>query len=178
MSNASTTTEMTSTSFNLTVSDPGNRVRFTILLALQLMSVPCYLYVFYRFHQKRNLRQSIPQHVILLLLIMSFLFVTIALPITQAYMFTSQVRPASELFCAFWNWIHYSLNIINLFLMAFASIERNWLIFHPALTRSKRARIMLHYGPLVFCVAFPAIYYFVMIFLYRCVSIYDYTHLL
>ena len=155
-----------------------NRLRFGILFTLQLLSGPCYLYVFYQFYRKRQLRESHHHHVVVLLLSVSFLFLTIALPLSLAFMFTSTVRPASDTFCSLWTWIHYSLNIINLFLMAFASLERNWLIFHPWLVRKKIGLILLHYCPLAFCVLYPPMFYFVALFVHQCEPYYDYTQLL
>jgi hypothetical protein len=160
------------TSFN------ANRIKVGILLVLQLLSFPCFIWIFYQFARQRRLRQSVHHHVILLLLIVSFLFVTIALPLTEAYMFISYVYPASDIFCSIWTWIHYSLNIINLFLMGFASMERNWLIFHPWLVRNKAGKILFHYCPLLFCLIYPPIFYLGYIFIYQCESYYDYTQLL
>ena len=173
-----TTTEVSQLVFDLSTSTNGNRIKFAILLVLQCLSLPAYLHVFYQFRQKRQLRESLFHHVILLLLIVSFLFLTIALPFTQAYLYTSRAYPGNNTFCSLWNWIHYSLNMVNLFLMAFASIERNWLIFHPLLTRSNRGRVLLHYAPLLFCLAYPPAFYFGGIFLHQCPPFYDYTQLL
>ena len=161
-----------------TLTTDKNRLKFGILLALQLLSAPCYLFVFYQFYRKRQLRESNHHHVVALLLIVSFLFLTIALSLTLAYMYTSTVRPASDTFCSIWTWIHYSLNIVNLFLMSFANLERNWLIFHPWLVRNKVGLILLHYCPLAFCVLYPPIFYFIAIFVHQCESYYDYTQLL
>jgi len=62
--------------------------------------------------------------------------------------------------------------------MGFASIERNWLIFHAKLTNSKRGRFLFHYCPLVFCVVYPPVFYAAAIFIHTCESSYDYTQLL
>jgi hypothetical protein len=113
-----------------------------------------------------------------LLLIISFLFVIIALPFTQAFLYTSYVYPANQLFCSLWTWIHYSLNIINRFLMPFASIERHWLIFHPWLVRSKADKVIFHYCPLLFCLLYPPMLYMGVIFIYQCEPYDDYTQLL
>lgn len=156
----------------------GNRIKFLILLILQIFSIPCYLYIFYQIYFKRHWRDSHHQHVMILLLISSFLFVILSLPITEAYLFTSNVFPANDTFCSIWTLIHYSLNIINLYLMGFASIERNWLIFHPWVTRRKLGLILLHYFPLAVCVIFPPAFYITAIFIHQCESTYDYTKLL
>lgn len=57
-----------------------NRIKFFILLALQLLAIPCFLYLFYRYIQKKQLRKNIHYHAIYFLLFISFLFVTMALP--------------------------------------------------------------------------------------------------
>lgn len=158
----------------------ANRIKFVALTVLQLFAVPCYLYIFRRVYTRRQFHRSRQhhQHVMLLLLIVSFLFVTVCLPFTQVYMYTSRVYPASETFCSFWNWFHYSLNITNLFLMAFASLERNWLIFHPWLVRTRCGQFFLHYCPLLFCLLYPPLFYFGAIFMHKCESYYDFSQLL
>jgi hypothetical protein len=104
----------------------GNRMKFSDLFILQLFAFSCYLYIFNRFYQEQQLRKSHRYHVIVLLSI-SFLFFVIVVSLMEAYMFTAHVFQAAELFCSLRTWIHYSLNIINLFLVAFASIE--WQLF-------------------------------------------------
>lgn len=156
----------------------SNRVKFIIFLVLQLMSMPCFLYAFWQYYRRLKLRQSLSYQIIFLLLLTSFLFVTIALSLTQAYLFTSKVSPASDSFCSLWNWIHYSMNIINLFLMAFTSIERYVLIFHARFLRTKRAQYLFHYVPIAFCLIYPSMFYFSAIFLHRCINSYDYDRLL
>ena len=176
--NESNDTTTVGTAFTYTTSFQLNQIKFWILLSLQLLSIPCFLYVFYQFASKRQLRQTTHHHVILLLLIVSFIFVTMALSLTLAYLYTSQVYPSDDTFCSLWNWFHYSLNIINLFLMAFASIERNWLIFYPEIVKNIVGKIFLHYCPLAFCVIYPPMFYAGVILIYPCVNYYDYTQLL
>ena len=177
MSNVSSDTTTVQIDVVGTTINLANRIKFWILLTLQLLSITCFLYIFYQYGRQPPLRQS-EHRAIHLLLIVSFLFVTIALPLSEVFMYTSYVHPASDAFCSFWNWIHYSLNITNLFLMAFASIERNWLIFHPWLVRNKTGRILFHYCPLLFCLLYPSLFYMGVIFIYPCESFYDYTQLL
>ena len=176
-SNTTTTTSSEEDSTS-TTSLTSNRIKFWILLTLQLLSIPCFLYVFYRYAQKKQPRGTIHHHAVILLLITSFLFVTVSLSITLAYLYTSQVNPATDTFCTLWNWFHYSVNIINLFLMAFASLERNWLVFHPNIVRSSAGKFILHTCPLVFCILYPPIFYAAAMFIHRCTSYYDYTQLL
>ena len=176
--NGSNSSTESPTDFIFTTSKEQNRIKFSFLFILHLCSFTCYLYLFYQFYRKRQLRGAHYHHVIILLLIASFLFIIISLPLTEAYLFTSYVHPASATFCSFWLWLHYSLNIINLYLMAFACIERNWLIFNPKFVISKCRVLLLHYIPLTICIVLPPSFYFTAIFIYRCEQHYNYTQLL
>ena len=155
-----------------------NQVKFGIFLTLQIPSVSCSLYLFSQYATRQNLRQSIYNHVVIVLLCNNFLFVAIPLPFSEAFFFTSHVRPESNLFCAFWTWIHYSNDISNLMLMAFACAERHWLLFRFNPMRSQRSRLLYHYTPITMCMIYPWLFYFVFRFLYPCESTYDYTQLL
>ena len=98
--------------------------------------------------------------------------------ISEAFFFTSHVYPESNLFCAIWTWIHYSINISNLILMAFACAERQWLIFRVNVMVTRRNRYAYHYIPITACMIYPWLFYFIYIFLYPCMPVYDYTQLL
>ncbi|CAF1044750.1 unnamed protein product [Adineta ricciae] len=163
--------------YQYTTSVDANRIKFGVFLTLQLISIPCFLWLFYQFLRQRQLRQ-LHHHVILLLLLVSFLFVIIVLPITESYMYFSHIYPEVQQFCSFWNWLQYSLNIVNCFLMAFASVERNWLVFYPQLVRSQRGKFFFHYCPLVFCILYPSVFYAAAIFIHKCTFYYDYSQLL
>ncbi len=168
----------TSTDITFVTSWQANRIKFGIFIVLQILSVICFINVFFRYLYRRKLRQNPSYHVIFLLLLTSFLFVTIAIPLTEAYLFTSYVFPSNDLFCSLWNWFHYSVNIINLFLMGFISIERHLIIFHRQILRKKLSKYLLHYLPISFCLIYPPTFYFGAIFLCPCTNTYDYTQLL
>ena len=106
-----------------------NRVKFSIFLTLQIPSVLCSVYLFWQYATRSTLRRSIHHHVLIVLLCSSFLFVALPISASEAFFFTSYVRPPSVSFCASWTWIHYSTNVGNLILMAFACGERHWLLF-------------------------------------------------
>ena len=155
-----------------------DRVKFGIFLILQIPSLICSVYLLLQFATRQNLYQSIHNHVVIVLLCSSFVFVAIPISASEAFFFTSHVRPESNLFCSFWTWIHYSINISNLILMAFACSERHWLVFRINAMRSQRIRLVYHYIPITLCMIYPWVFYFVLIFLYPCEPIYDYTRLL
>ena len=155
-----------------------NRVKFGIFLALQIPSLVCSLYLFSQYATRPNLRRSIHHHVLFALLCSSFLFVAIPISASEAFFYTSYVRPASVFFCASWTWIHYSTNVGNLVLMAFACGERHWLLFRLNPLRTKWIRVICHYIPIAACMLYPTLFYFVLIYLYPCVPVYDFTQLL
>jgi hypothetical protein len=170
--NISSSSDSTSSSIFL------NRVKFSIFLTFQICSLSCSLYLFSQYATRQNLRQSIYNHITIVLLYINFFFVAIPLSISEAFFFTSHVRPESDLFCAFWTWIHYSADISNLFLMAFACAERHWLLFCFNPLQTQRRRILYLYIPIILCIIYPWLFYFVFIFLYPCEPSYDYTQLL
>ena len=155
-----------------------NQVKFGVFLTLQISSVSCSLYLFLQYIIRPNLRQSVYNQIVIILLCVNFFFVIIPLSASEAFFFTSHVRPESDIFCALWTWIHYCPDICNLFLMAFFCGQRHWLLFRLNPMRSRRNRILYHYVPITVCIIYPCVFYFVLIFLYPCKSTYDYSQLL
>ncbi|CAF0757151.1 unnamed protein product [Adineta ricciae] len=64
-------------------------------------------------------------------------------------------------FCKTWAVVGPSMYITAFTLMAWASIERHILIFHPSFMSTKVKRFLFHYVPLVVCILWPAVFYFV-----------------
>ena len=155
-----------------------NHVKFGIFVCLQIPSIVCSLYLFSQYATQPILRRSIHQHVVLVLLCTSFLFVVVPVSASEAFFFISYVRPASVTFCASWTWVHYSINVSNLILMAFACGERHWLLFRLNPMHIRRTRIICHYIPIAACLIYPSLLYFGLIFLYPCEPVYDFTQLL
>ncbi|UJR11367.1 hypothetical protein I4U23_015547 [Adineta vaga] len=155
-----------------------NRVKFGVFLTLQIPSAICSLYLIFQYATRPTLYQSIHNHVIIILLCSSFIFVAIPISASEAFFFTEHVRPESDLFCAIWTWIHYSINISNLILMAFACMQRHWLVFRLNPLHTRLDRILYHYIPITICMIYPWIFYFIFIFLYPCKASYDYKKLL
>jgi hypothetical protein len=155
-----------------------DRVKFGVFFSSQISSLLCSFYLFFRFATRQNFRQSIHNHVIIVLICNSFIFVSVAISASNAFFFTSHVHPESDLFCAFWTWIHYSTDISNVILMCYACAERHWLVFRLNPLQRQRSRFLFHYIPIGICIIYPWLFYFVLIFVYPCASTYDYTQLL
>lgn len=98
----------------------SNRFEFGIFLDLQLIALICFILNFLQFHFRRDFRQSLSYDMIFIRLFSSFIFDSIVLSLSQA-------------------------NIINLFLMAFVSIERYLFVFYS---------FLFHYSPILFCIYF------------------------
>ena len=155
-----------------------NQVKFGVFLTLQISSVTCSLYLFLQYIIRPNLRQSVYNQIVIILLCVNFFFVIIPLSASEAFFFTSHVRPESDIFCALWTWISYCCDICNLFLMAFFCGQRHWLLFRLNPMHRRRNRLLYHYVPITACIIYPCVFYFVLIFLYPCQSTYDYSQLL
>lgn len=155
-----------------------NLIKFGIFLTLQIPSVTCSVYLLFQYATRRELVRFMHHHIIIALLCTSLLFVLVPISASEAFFFTSYVRPTSYMFCSFWTLIHYSINIGNLLLMAFACGQRHWLIFRLNALGCRRDRLAYHYIPMAACIIYPWIFYFALIFLYPCESVYDFTQLL
>lgn len=147
--------------------------RFFLLLFCLIPSIICFLLVFiFLFKTQQITYKHLHNHVILVLLVCNFILVATELPITLLYSYRGQVVPQSDQFCSFWVAYNYGLYVAGLFLMAFGSIERYFLIFHH---RSfHRWRHIVHYPLILFCFFYPLTFYSVTIGTYPCENAYYY----
>ncbi|CAF1224145.1 unnamed protein product [Rotaria sp. Silwood1] len=165
-------TILNSTSFNQNKL-PNYSVGFWIYLIMFILSICCSIFIFLQFIFKRTLRININNHVILAVLICSFLQVISELPLVLVYFRTHIALIPSDTFCAIWCYVDYVFNVIILLLICHASIERYLLVFHHLFIY--RHLILLHYLPIIFSIIYPCLFYFGFIFFYPCISQYDYT---
>ncbi|UJR29218.1 hypothetical protein I4U23_010432 [Adineta vaga] len=134
-----------------------------ILLILIIPSILCSLLIFYHFFRSREIRQRINNHVVLILLIITFIQVTSELPLTLIFLRTGSAAVLSKGFVNFGS---------SLWTMAIASIQRYWLVFHR--TFFDNHLILLHYIPLSFCILYPILLYSYLVTRYSCINTYDY----
>ena len=147
--------------------------RFVILLSCLIPSFICYLLVFFfLFKMKQITTQHLHHHFIFALLVCNFILITTELPITLVFSYHGEAPVQSDRFCSFWMAYNYGLYDIGLFLMAFGSIERYFLIFHEGSVR--RWRHIVHYPLLLFCFIYPSTFYSMIVNMYPCESIYYY----
>ncbi len=112
-------------------------------------------------------------HAIFLLMIISLLYITFDLPFIISYYHLHYDRFRTRSFCLWWYWLDYTLVLISLFLTATASIQRHILVFNARWLHGTRRRWILHYIPLIFCIFYPSLFYFILIFFYSCVTSFD-----
>lgn len=148
-------------------------IRFILLLVFLIPSFICYLLVFFFIYKTQQITSKhLHHHFIVALLFCNFILIITELPIGLAYSYDGNAPVQSDRFCAFWVAYNYGLYDVGLFLMAFGSIERYFLIFHERLVH--RWRRFIHYPGLIFCFVYPLMFYNMMVHFYPCEDAYSY----
>ena len=147
--------------------------RLILLWLGWICSITCYLLVFVSLGKSPEItRKRLHHHVILALLACNFLLISIELPIALAYSSSGQVPVESDRFCAFWVAFNYGVYVGGVYLMAFDSVERYFLIFHDRFVY--RWRFFVHYLPILVCFCYPLGFYGVIVNVYPCDHVYLY----
>ena len=145
-------------------------LKFSLLLIVEISSMFCTVtilsYLIRNWHVM--VKKALRNHVILTLMIISFLNVTLDLPFTINSYRLGYDDPRTSSFCQWWYWIDYTLIIASLFLTASASVQRHVLIFNAHWLHSRRNRFFLHILPILISVAYPAMFYIAVIVLRTC----------
>jgi hypothetical protein len=143
---------------------------FILLLIVEIPSIICTLLILtYLFRNWYTMViKSLRNHVILILIIISLINTTLDLPFTINSYRLGYDNPRTLSFCHWWYWLDYTLIVTSIFLTAIASVQRHFLIFHAHWLRIRRIRWALHYVPLIFCLLYPLLYYFIFIIVYQC----------
>ena len=142
------------------------RIKFVILLTLQIPSVIASLIVFIHFASSRALRASDRQHSLIVLLVINFVQVLIDVPMAlDFYRFGGIVRLQTSAYCLWWIMIDYSLFALSALLMAWISIERHLLIFHRQLLGGAGSwrKCLLQVAPWIICLLWDLLFYTVTV---------------
>jgi hypothetical protein len=145
---------------------------------MEFPSVSIAIYILYKFFCSHEIRSRLNNHSIIALVFVAFIELTTELPITLQFLSSGHVQPKTKGFCLFWIWYNFSLQSINLFLMAWISIERHILIFHSNLIQTSIGKLKWHYIPLMFSIIYIPLFYFSCIIIYSCENSFDYFSLL
>ncbi|CAF1154608.1 unnamed protein product [Adineta steineri] len=154
-----------------------HRVKFSILLILQIPAFILSLLIFFFFIKHRTIREAPHNRALLILLIVNFIQLSFTLPLNLHFYAVGYVSPAIPTFCTWWTFFEFTLYVTSEYLMATISVQRHLLVFNGHILRIRWKRILFHHLPLVFCLSYPIIFYFFAIILYPCDgSQYDYTN--
>ena len=159
---------------NTPVSVPPT-VGFWLLLVFDIPAVLCLFFLLYHLLLKRDLRQALHNHVVIVLLFVIVPLLLINVPASLIFARMGYVWLAYPWFCNVWSFVSPGLFDMIAILMAFGSIERHILVFHNVLINSTRKRFLFHYLPLTLVTFYGVVFYIWVIFFPSCSNIYDYS---
>ncbi|CAF1251024.1 unnamed protein product [Adineta steineri] len=142
--------------------------RFWILLAPLIPSILVTIFVLYHLLKNRGYRTALNNHVIILLLSVG-LVEEITGIVWNIYFFRNgtSLLPTPA-FCYAWIYIDTTAIVSVYILVTWASIERHILIFHSGHFSTRTKRLLFHYLPMILCILYPMIFYFVFFFIIPC----------
>jgi hypothetical protein len=154
---------------------PSFYIRAWLYLAPLIPSVLITIFNLYHLLNSRALRTALNNHVIILLLLFGLLE-TLSDIVPSIYLFFNGIALSpTPAFCLAWLFIGSAALAASYILMAWASIERHILVFHPNFFAAKTKRYLFHYLPLAICIFWPTTFYFVAYFIMPCTFPYNYS---
>ena len=153
-----------------------NRVKFSILLTLQIPAFLLSLLIFYFILTNRGVFQTPQNRALLVLFVVNFIQITVLVTFSIHFYAVGTVTPATPIYCTLWTFLGYILYAISGYLMATISVQQHILVFNGHILRIRWKRFLFHYLPLIFFVIYPIIFYSLIILLYPCDGTqWDYT---
>ena len=149
--------------------------RFWFYLVPLIPSILCSIFVLYHLLTQRALRTAINNHVVILMISFGLIYEVTDIVWYIHFFRTGTPLSATPAFCRIWVFIDSAFYVIISMLMAWASIERHILIFHPNWTATKIKCFFVHYLPLTFCSAYPTIFYGGIFLVLPCDIPFDYA---
>ncbi len=150
-------------------------LRFWFFFIPDVIAVLCNVFTLYHLLMKKNLRQALHNHALILMLLFGLVYQLIDIPLHLQFFKTGVVRPATPGLCPIWWFIDWGFYYTIQILLLFTSIERHILIFHSLMLATRRKRLFFHYLPMILIVLFMMTFYSVAIFAPICVNTFDYT---
>ncbi|CAF2686405.1 unnamed protein product [Rotaria sp. Silwood2] len=144
----------------------SRNIKLALFISFQIPSIISHMFIIYHLISNRILRRALHNHVILVLLIINFLFITTDLSITFHFLRFGFIKKTQGNLCLAWNFLDSFLSNLSTFLMMWASIERNILVFYDRqLLNTSYKRFFFHYLPLIILIIYTFIFYLIVIFL-------------
>ena len=107
-------------------------------------------------------------------MILNTLLILVELPFNLVYLHQGFVSNVT--LCPVWILINYTLFILSIILITWASIERYFFIYHEQFIN--RYRIAMHYIPIGFFIIYTPLFYVAVVLFYPCEQAYDLTRYL
>ena len=145
-----------------------NAIRFWTFLICLIPSTLCTIFVLYHFLSDRTLRQALNNHVIIVLLIISFIDEITLYPWMLYYYQHENEWQRSYALCVLWGFIDWSFYIAHVLFFAWAVVERHILIFHDGWISTPKKRFFVHYLPLIVLIVYWFVFYVVIYFFPPC----------
>ncbi|CAF4389476.1 unnamed protein product, partial [Rotaria sp. Silwood2] len=124
----------------------------------------CCFFVLYYLLFDRILRQSLNNHVIIILLFICLLYELFDVPFILNFFLHGFNWEFPVSFSLFWSFIDYALYGTQFIVFSWATIERHILIFHDRWLFNRKRRFLIHYLPLIILILYSFIYYCIIIF--------------
>ena len=154
-----------------------HRIKFSLLLALQIPALFLSFLIFYFFLKNRAILQTPQNCALFILLTVNFFLLSVVLPFSIHFYALGYVNPATSAYCTSWTFLCYTLYVSSEYLMATISVQRHMLVFHSHVLRIRWMRVVFHHLPLIFFLIYPAIFYIFAILIYPCDGTqWDYTN--
>lgn len=151
----------------------SNTIKFGVFLSCLIPSIISTLFALFHICKDQSLRKALHNHVIIILLCISFFCQVTNYPWMLYFYRTTDIWERPFSFCVASVFIDWSLYVTQTILFAWATVERHILIFHGHLLATKRARLILHYLPIAILVIYCSIYYTNVIIFPPCENIWD-----
>ncbi|CAF4904509.1 unnamed protein product [Rotaria socialis] len=143
-------------------------IQFWIFLLLIIPAMISLCFGLYNFFRDKNLRQSLHNHIIIVVLIINAFY-----QLTDMIYFihyfrcfeTFSATPAFHLIFGYIDWAVFTLQYI---LYAWITAERHILIFHNQLLSTSRNRLLFHYIPPILLTIYCLLYYAIIFFASKC----------
>ncbi len=145
-----------------------HRVKFLILIILEIPSIVLYLFIFAYVVTHRSFLKTPQNQALFILLLVNFIEASCDLPMVIHFYHFGRVNPATAAYCIWWTFFEYTLSVSSEFLMATISIQRHMLIFNSHMLRIRKKRFLLHHLPLLLCVVYPTLLYLALVVIYPC----------
>ena len=140
------------------------QIKFILLLIFQIPAIFISILIFLYFAFNRTARSKPKNHIWIILLIVNFFYLVTDLPMSMSYLYQGKVWPEENAYCVWWTWYEFSLDALGLYLMAWASIERHFFVFHSHTIMRVRWKIwILHFIPIFLCFIWILAFHFVFI---------------